>query len=223
MSWVKGVLSAEELHRMKRFEIVRAASGYFSRQGYHGTSLTEVAKELGLTKSALYYYFADKRTLLFECSREAHKGALQLVDGGDPSPLLRLRVLGAAYVEYVVDNELGFIMYADVGNLGDAERRAIIRMRDKFDARIRGLIEKAMQRGEIRTDNVKLAGFTILGALNWIPKWMSPKGSLTARDIADYIMLTVLRGLGASDANLGVPPAGGSAAGKSVRHFNRRS
>ena len=65
---------------------------------------------------------------------------------------------------HCLDNELGFIMYADIENLDDPERRTIIAMRDRFEARIRTLLREAIKRGEIADDDVKLAGLTLLGA-----------------------------------------------------------
>jgi AcrR family transcriptional regulator len=217
MSWSSSGLSADELHRLKRVEIVRAASRFFSRQGYHGTSLVDVAKELGLTKSALYYYFADKKALLFDCSRSAHEGTLQLDEGDDAIAVRRLRKLCIAYAAYVVDNQLGFIMYSDLESLDAAEQRTIIAMRDRFEARIRDLLQEAVKRGEIDENDVKLSGLGLLGALNWIPKWFNPQGSLTAVDIADRLVIMNLRGLGASDAKLGLSGKAVPSATKSVR------
>jgi TetR/AcrR family transcriptional regulator len=223
MSWGSGGLSADELHRLKRAEVVRAASRFFSRHGYHGTSLAEIAKDLGLTKSALYYYFADKKTLLFDCSRSAHEGALKLQEGSERTALRRLENLCVAYVSYVVDNELGFIMYADIENLDDPERRTIIAMRDRFEARIRTLLREAIKRGEIADNDVKLAGLTLLGALNWIPKWFNSSGELPAADIAARVVKTVLKGLGASDANLGTEEQAAKSAAASSRRPKRLS
>ena len=49
-----------------REEIVEAAGRVLVRNGVAGTTLEAVAKEVGLTKAAIYYYFASKDALLFE-------------------------------------------------------------------------------------------------------------------------------------------------------------
>ena len=38
--------------------------------------------------------------------------------------------------------------------------------------------------GEFVVQNVRTAGFAILGAINWIPKWYKPGGELDAPTIA---------------------------------------
>src|SRR5918911_1433080 len=79
MRWGDRLPSQSELYDLKKAEIVRAATRFFSRSGYHGTSLAEVGVALGVTKQALYYYFKDKQTLLYACALAAHQGALDIV------------------------------------------------------------------------------------------------------------------------------------------------
>lgn len=43
--------------------ILDAAKEAFSRQGYHGTRLDDIAEAAGFTKTALYYYFDDKEKI----------------------------------------------------------------------------------------------------------------------------------------------------------------
>ncbi len=49
----------------RRDAIVEAASQLFTRQGYVGTSVRQIAEAVGVTEAALYYHFKDgKRELL---------------------------------------------------------------------------------------------------------------------------------------------------------------
>lgn len=47
-----------------RERIVDAATELFAERGYLGTSMREIAEELGVSKPALYHHFADKQALL---------------------------------------------------------------------------------------------------------------------------------------------------------------
>jgi hypothetical protein len=42
---------------------------------------------------------------------------------------------------------------------------------------------------------VKLAGFAILGGINWIPKWYRPTGPFTSTEISEQMSDFYLRGL----------------------------
>lgn len=47
-----------------RTRILEAAQQLFVERGFHGTALQEIADRVGITKPALYYYFASKGELL---------------------------------------------------------------------------------------------------------------------------------------------------------------
>jgi len=55
----------------KKEEIIKVASKYFSEVGYDKASLEDVAKEVGVSKAAIYYHFKDKFALyeVVLCSR----------------------------------------------------------------------------------------------------------------------------------------------------------
>jgi AcrR family transcriptional regulator len=84
-----------------RTEILRIALDLFTRQGYEGTSIRDIAEALGVTKSSLYYHFANKeaivRALLDERRDEIDEllrwiGA-QVGDGPIPADLLQRAAL----------------------------------------------------------------------------------------------------------------------------------
>src|SRR6059036_1162852 len=50
----------------RRAEICRAAAQIFRDRGFDATSVSDVARALGLTKAGLYHYFDSKEALLFE-------------------------------------------------------------------------------------------------------------------------------------------------------------
>jgi AcrR family transcriptional regulator len=47
-----------------RERILEAALDLFAERGYAGTSVADLAKQLGITKAALYYHFASKSDIL---------------------------------------------------------------------------------------------------------------------------------------------------------------
>ncbi|HNP89224.1 MAG: HTH-type transcriptional regulator AcrR [Microgenomates group bacterium ADurb.Bin219] len=54
-----------------RKKILKTAGRLFSQRGYFGTSMEEVAKEVGVGKSALYYHFESKDALCKELMLES--------------------------------------------------------------------------------------------------------------------------------------------------------
>jgi AcrR family transcriptional regulator len=81
----------ERRREHSRAEILEATRRVLLREGIAATTLDAVAKEVGVSKTAIYYYFASKEALLFEvvfAAHEAHATAVhdaveQAEDGGE--------------------------------------------------------------------------------------------------------------------------------------------
>src|SRR5689334_756526 len=54
-----------------RESILAAAGRLFSERGFLGTSTGDIAEAVGLTQSAIFYYFPSKEALVFELATEA--------------------------------------------------------------------------------------------------------------------------------------------------------
>jgi AcrR family transcriptional regulator len=85
-------LSRRERRRDRsRAEILEAARRVLFRRGVAATTLNAVAKEVGVSKTALYYYFPSKDALLFEIvfrsletqARAVHDAVEKTKDGGE--------------------------------------------------------------------------------------------------------------------------------------------
>jgi AcrR family transcriptional regulator len=50
--------------RIRREDIISAAASLYGEAGYHGSSLREIAKRVGITHAGLLYYFPTKEALL---------------------------------------------------------------------------------------------------------------------------------------------------------------
>ena len=76
----------------KKDEIIKIASKYFSEVGYEKAMLDDVAKEVGVSKAAIYYHFKDKYALYEAvlCSRFRElEEIICTIDGNNPIETLR--------------------------------------------------------------------------------------------------------------------------------------
>jgi AcrR family transcriptional regulator len=60
-----------EYRKEARQRIIDAAGKVFSEKGYHRTTMDDIAKELGVSKGALYLYFRSKEGLIREICKIA--------------------------------------------------------------------------------------------------------------------------------------------------------
>jgi len=61
-------------------KIVETAYGFFLRKGYHGTTMSEIAKSLGVTKPALYYFFPGKEDLYAAVAEHGRKELAEILE-----------------------------------------------------------------------------------------------------------------------------------------------
>jgi len=82
-----------------RQEILNAASRLFSDYGYQGTSLADIAHEIGYSKASVLYHFTSKETLLAELIAPAaaqFQALLAQVSGLPPAQARRSAIEGYA-------------------------------------------------------------------------------------------------------------------------------
>ena len=100
-------LSAED----RRAAILDAALEVFSRHGYNGTSIDEIANAAGISKALIYEHFPSKRelhvSLLERHVQDIFMRLAQTADTGDPGDV-RLRSGVNAFFEWVEDNPEAF-------------------------------------------------------------------------------------------------------------------
>jgi AcrR family transcriptional regulator len=182
----------------RRDEIVRSAAAVLRRGRDGALRMEEVAKHVGLVKGNLYYYFKDRQELIFHCHMrctEMSLAALEEIAARGGSAEERLREFLRRHIEIIIASDYGGALLADIGELTAAQRRRYVALRDRVEAGVRKLIEEGVARKQFRPLSVSLAGFAILGSINWMPKWHRPDGALPTREVADTFVEFFIRGL----------------------------
>lgn len=172
---------------MKRTALLREAARAFSARGYHDTSLDDVAKTLGVTKPALYYYVKNKQEILFECHMLSHdlgEDALKFAEETGRDSCEKIVLLGRRYVELITSEMGSFAVLGAFDALEPESREVIKRRRDSFDRRFRALISGGIADGSIRAVDPKLTVFFFMGAINWMTRWFRPEGPVPGEEIA---------------------------------------
>src|SRR3989304_395957 len=183
---------------LTRERILAVSGRVFNQRGYHGTTLDDIARALGVTKAALYYHVKNKEELLFQC----HQLALDIGMEGfhralaQPAPPdEQLRVALAHYIEGMADQLKGTVVLLEQGALSPRHHRQIVRGRDEYEQALRTLIAGGVAAGVFVPCDPKLVGFAILGAVHWVPKWDKPAGPSPAPAVAAAFAAYLVRGL----------------------------
>ncbi len=172
--------------RRRRDEILHSALRAFREGGYHGTTLEQIARSLGLSKATLYHYFPDKESILFECHRRALReldDAVVEADRRFERAPDRLAYLIRQHVRVMTDTLAGSPLAFEVPALSPEHQREVVAARDRYERALRTVIEEGVRRGEFRAPDAKIATFAILGAINWIARWYDPDGAIAPPEL----------------------------------------
>ncbi|WP_233838735.1 TetR/AcrR family transcriptional regulator [Paraburkholderia sp. ZP32-5] len=197
-TWKNAVLGASEQFDRKRDVLLREAAASFNRRGYHGTSLAEIAKKLGVTKAALYTYVPSKEELLYFCHDSAMNSAVEILTqarASNGNGLQKLVMTLRRYVDLMLGEDGSYVVLLEENAMKPTHMRAIVKRRDKFEHGLRELVSEGIADGSIVPCNPKLAIFMIMGAMNWSRKWYQPDGQWSGPQIAVSLVEILERSL----------------------------
>ncbi len=186
----------EAQYAAKRRAVIRSAAAAFRRRGYHNTSMVLIAKSLGLSKAALYYYVKSKEEILYECHMmiyDAMDAAVKSVRGKGKTGLDKLQFLYGSFADLLTRDGLGLL--ADVDSLKGKYQTTVLKRRGTIERAVTRLVRQGMKDGSIKPADARVTVFFLMGALNWLNVWYEPGGRLSGKDIADAFVAQMSRGV----------------------------
>jgi AcrR family transcriptional regulator len=178
--------------------LLRVAVGLFNERGYDGTSMEDLARKLGITKSAIYHHVPSKEELLKLAVNRALDGLFALVDEldrVDGRAVDRLEHLVRGSVAVLVDRLPFVTLLLRVRGNTKVERQALIRRRE-FDRIVAELVTEAAADGDLRADiDPATAARLLFGMVNSLVEWYRPQGHIGGADLADAVATMAFDGL----------------------------
>lgn len=182
----------------KREAVLQTAAELFLEKGYARTSLNDLAERLKITKPALYHYFTNKEDIFLGIYRVGVgmiDEILNEIVAKYGTGLEKVEAFIESYAHVMTVNYGRFVMRLDEGDLSSRAFEEVRGYKRKIDRRFRSFIQEGIDDGSIQPCDVKLAAFSIAGALNWICMWYEPAGALSPDEIAKQFAWTLTRGL----------------------------
>ena len=175
------------------------AAEVFARKGYEGASLQDLADAIGMQKGSLYHWIETKEDLLVAVIERAHEAtAVGNVRWGDvEDPIEALRAFVAGHARVAIEQQVATTVYLqDFESLSPARRREVLEARDAYEAKLRGLLERAQAAGRLREGvDVRISAFAILGMVNWLTIWYRPEGELAPDEIVRQFAAMAVAGV----------------------------
>ncbi len=188
--------------------VLRRAIDVFNRQGYEATSMGDLARELGLTKSAIYHHVPSKEALLGSALDEALDGLSAAIDDAaeveGESAYDRLRTAVRQSVEILADHLPAVTLLLRVRGNSAIELAALERRR-VIDDRLASLVRAAVDEGSLRADiPPDLITRLMFGMVNSLVEWYRPDGPVSVEQLSASIVDLAFDGL----RTPGSPPPG---------------
>ena len=184
-----------------RERVLAAAVKLFRRNGYHATTMDDVAASVGLNKGTLYHYFASKSEILFTVFEDriaAGRSILPELDALPPEAAVR------RFVEQQVGTiwsspDAAAVYYQEsrfVRQYVDRQQYARIRAGEtEIGATLERVIQRGIDAGDFAETDVYVAAQGIIGVCAWIVSWWEQARRRSVTDVADQYAAQMLRGL----------------------------
>jgi AcrR family transcriptional regulator len=181
-----------------RESLLQVAVKVFNERGYDGTSMDDLSKKLGITKSAIYHHVSSKDELLQLAVDRALDGLFAAAEEAtvmEGRAVERLEHLIRASVAVLVDRLPFVTLLLRVRGNTAVERRALARRRE-FDHLVSELVAQAEAEGDIRPGiDPAIAGRLLFGMVNSLVEWYKPRGGMKGAELAEAVCEMAFGGL----------------------------
>ena len=176
----------------------QAAAQSFVAHGVANTSLADIADALGIGRTALYHYYANKDELLValiaECAADG-QAVLAAAASIDAPVSQRLREAVRRLAGFALERPERMRLLDTAAGLPLEAERIARSLNRQFFTDLANLVQQGVESGELRAVDPGVAAHTIVGSTRSVAWWFDPKGPRSAEFVADQLAETAVRGL----------------------------
>jgi AcrR family transcriptional regulator len=170
----------------------------FNERGYDGTSMEDLSRKLGITKSAIYHHVPSKEELLRLAVDRALDGLFAIAEETsqrDGRAIEKLEHLVRGSVLVLADRLPFVTLLLRVRGNTKVERAALARRRE-FDHLVTELVKQAAAEGDVRPDvDPAMTARLLFGMVNSLVEWYRPRRASAAEEMADAVCKIAFEGL----------------------------
>lgn len=187
-------------------EILKKSAKLMAKQGYHGTSMRDVAGTTGHSLSGLYHYLESKDDLLFkinECGFTALLHGARSISRQETLPDAKLKAIILNHIEFFSShlNEMRVMMFG-TQDIDRKRGRIIGKLKNDYASIVTqvvaGYLERASER-RFTASEISRKTYLLFGMMNWIYGWYSKNEHGSANELATDIYTTFTKGCAGND------------------------
>lgn len=188
----------------RRDEIMAAAKKVFARNGFHATTIADIAKEAGLAYGSVYQYF-DSKDDLFHVLMSAEGYALHTyvavavaATGMRPdrgwAPLRA--AVQATFEFFEADKATAKLLLRDAYALGERFENHLNSIYERFIDDIAEYMAAAQQRGKLISAPPRMVAYTLAAMIGQLAhRRLITDDGVTAAEVADFVVEFIGNGL----------------------------
>jgi TetR/AcrR family transcriptional regulator, cholesterol catabolism regulator len=202
---MKDQIDFKGLDRSVRLQkVIDAAAELFHKKGFKSATLDGLARELGLSKTALYHYLSSKEHLLSMVYGQAFEKIFERIheiSAMDVPPDEKLRLILQDHIKNItIKNAALFsVFFAEENQLPEEDFQKIRAEKRNYSRIIEDIIKDGIAKGSFRPADPRLQANAILGMCNWVYKWYRPnRSTYTPDQVANHFIALLETGYLAS-------------------------
>ena len=186
----------------KYHQILEAAVKVFARQGFHQSTVAQIAKEAGVADCTIYLYFKNKDDILVQFfsfrAKQVFESFREAVDQAETSADKLRNLVRRHLTEFQRDRDGAVVYQVETHQNSRLAEAQIKEMSKMYRDLISEIIEHGQQEGTIRKDlYVGLVKRFIIGAVDEvINTWLHADGEYDLVSMADPLVELFMKGIG---------------------------
>jgi AcrR family transcriptional regulator len=174
-------------------KLLNVATDLIYAKGFKGTSIRDIASEMNMTSSSIYYYFGTKQGVLSAIEK-------QIVDlmMKEFKEILKLEIPPKERFELFIRAHLTFInSHRKESQIFTFSEEATSQSKN-FQKEIFLLYRSEIERiysSMGKTEDPTIAAFCTIGIVGWFLKWHRPEGKSSFDEVIDSIIEYIMHGI----------------------------
>jgi AcrR family transcriptional regulator len=191
---------------LRREAILQHALALFDSQGFANTSLDDIARETGVKREAIYYYFKNRAEILLSIIRpqsDALVEGLRVIVDSEADATTKLYLAIKNHLQRFDRHCLEMTISLRDVYLDDA--KDVRAEMDQTWRRYEGMWTRVIAGGQASGEfahcgDPKMIAFAILGMCNWLARWYDPDKSVSVEELIETYFEIIANGVVKSSA-----------------------
>ena len=173
--------------------ILRVAARLFRAKGFKGTTVRDIAEDVGILSGSLFHHFSTKEEMLVAIMREAFVSvciAHEKVLAAQADPVKQLRALIRVEMDAILSKSrqnFHAVLYFDWRDVPQAAMPELTRLRKRYQSCWAKALAGCHEAGRLRCAP-DIAEHVIYGALRDVMTWFRKGGRYTTQEFGDAFM-----------------------------------